>query len=295
MNEKNEPIPDEIRAVMSRMIRLLIAALLCGFAAGQGLTASKGVSFGGMTGDGQYIDSSGNPTDHPPEYVSMTLRVSPSFYLAILLILIVVLVFARRAGNARAADSAMRRGAAALVVFTVVVILGGQLWFSRLQLVESDIGTQRTLTVPFVVAEIVGGKSTSVGNEGSLGDADVEVTGDPGGAEGGGLDSGGREGTDAAGALDLQRGILEDGVVTESEYVEAVEAARQCMIDAGAEVSEATWDGLQLAYTVTGDGEELGDSPAGESVWEERRYSCEWRYKDEVEHAWLQQGEVVEQ
>ncbi len=263
-----------VRRTVSRMIRVMIAALLCAFAGAMSLVASKGASFGGTTGGGQYFDRDNNPINHPPMMVSMTLRVSPSYFYALLLIVIVTLALARSSSNFKEADRIMRRGVAVLVVFTISVIIGVQVWFSALPLVE-ERGGIRTLNGPFSAVDVVSSWDTSFdmssGDANSEGSANHEATGDPG----------------------LQERILEDGVVTKAEYEEAMEANRQCILGLGAEVTEPRWEDGSMQFTIDTAPRKFNDERDEAAFWDQRLYDCGLLNSDEVESAWMKQSEVV--
>lgn len=54
-------------------------------------------------------------------------------------------------------------------------------------------------------------------------------------------------------ASEFQREIMSDGVILQSEYVEAISMERQCVQDAGYEVGELEWHAGQLGFTTTHD------------------------------------------
>lgn len=83
-------------------------------------TASQGRCPGGVTGDGGYIDSNGDPTDVAPMCVNLTLRPSPIVFIAIAAIVIIAITLVlRRADSERAALRIIDRAVILMVAVTI--------------------------------------------------------------------------------------------------------------------------------------------------------------------------------
>lgn len=83
-------------------------------------TASRGRCPGGVTGDGGYIDSNGNPTDVAPVCVDLTLRPSPIVFIAIAaIVLIAITLVLRRADSELAALRVIDRAVILMVAVTI--------------------------------------------------------------------------------------------------------------------------------------------------------------------------------
>lgn len=85
-------------------------------------TASKGSCPGGATGDGGFIDATGDPTDVAPMCVNATLRPSATVFFAIAVIVIVAITLVlRRAGSEAAAVRTIDRA-------TIIIVAGTIAW-----------------------------------------------------------------------------------------------------------------------------------------------------------------------
>ncbi|MFF2274532.1 hypothetical protein [Agromyces sp. NPDC058126] len=83
-------------------------------------TASKGTCVGGYSGDGGYIDGSGNATDLAPTCVQLTLRPSAIVFVAIAVTVIVAITLVLRPGRTEA--SALRVIDRAVVVMIAATL-----------------------------------------------------------------------------------------------------------------------------------------------------------------------------
>jgi hypothetical protein len=83
-----------------------------------------------------------------------------------------------------------------------------------------------------------------------------------------------------------QRDVLEDLVVTESEYRDAVERTRSCVQDKGWGVGPIEkHDGNQLGFTASYTGD---DGPTDEEMW-----VCYSEFMDPVARVWVSQRESL--
>lgn len=134
--------------IIGRIRRLIIVTLLA-TAAYMTLTgASRGFCPGGITGDGRFLDASGQITDVAPDCITLNLKPSP----LVLVALIGLVFWALSAVQRRAVDtaSALRYLNRAMVIIVVLALVAGliaHVWFRILPL-ETWAET-RTLISPF--------------------------------------------------------------------------------------------------------------------------------------------------
>ncbi|MFD4958671.1 hypothetical protein [Microbacterium sp. NPDC058389] len=123
------------RAVIARIRRVLVVALVAGFAYTAVTVASAGGCAGGSDGSGGFVDSAGRSTDLPPTCVQLTLRPTPLVVIAIGLIVLFAIGRVLKAVDERAALRTLDRAVAGIGVLAAVAIIVSHVWF---QLVPLD-------------------------------------------------------------------------------------------------------------------------------------------------------------
>jgi hypothetical protein len=100
-------------AVIARIRRVLIVALIAGIVYGTFTLASSGGCAGGYDGAGGFVDGAGQPTDVAPVCMDLTLRPSPFTFLAIGAIVLLAIGRVREPSTSRrpCARSIVRRSA----------------------------------------------------------------------------------------------------------------------------------------------------------------------------------------
>ncbi|WP_291055377.1 hypothetical protein [Herbiconiux sp.] len=117
-------------AVIARIRRMVIAAVVAGLIYSFLTVASKGICVGGVDGSGGFIDSSGNPTDAAPSCLILTLGPNP--LMLVLFAAIVVLALTRVLNRAQSEKDAVRiidRSVVAVAVLAALGIVISQIWF----------------------------------------------------------------------------------------------------------------------------------------------------------------------
>ncbi|KAE8766122.1 hypothetical protein [Georgenia thermotolerans] len=107
--------------VRARVRRLVVTAVIAGFAYSGLSTASYGSCLGGTSADGGFADRFGNPTDVVPTCIDMALRPSGALYLLLALIVLGAVVRALQYAHDEAAALRALDLAGAIVI---VVALG---------------------------------------------------------------------------------------------------------------------------------------------------------------------------
>lgn len=87
----------------------------------------------------------------------------------------------------------------------------------------------------------------------------------------------------------VQQQALADGVLSQAEYEEAVNAARGCIADAGYEVSEPFWEYGELLYTADADYSHEIDPTAADERFLSITDGCRGQYLSAVGEAWVLQ------
>lgn len=139
---------DESKAILVRILRLLIATLLSLLTYLLSSAGSKGHGSGGFQQDGGFVDSQGNPTTEVPRTISLTLGPSFSFVVLLLLIVVIGIWMASRSQTSKSADQTLRATVAVIVGFTLVAIYATHVSFGLLEFSDDMTNGQR-VTIPF--------------------------------------------------------------------------------------------------------------------------------------------------
>ncbi|SNU02106.1 hypothetical protein SAMN06298212_12512 [Ruaniaceae bacterium KH17] len=143
----------ETQLTLRRVVRVLIALGLCCWAYWAACLSSKGMTFGGISGEYGPTGSDGQPTDGP--ILSVSMELGPSLwtvFLALLIVIAGVTVAGRRASVADA-DRVLRSTVAVLVGFTVLAIVTAQTAFGLTPLRE-DMTDGERVWIPFGVIDV---------------------------------------------------------------------------------------------------------------------------------------------
>lgn len=149
-------------AVVARIRRLVVAALIAGVGYATFAAASRAYCPGGFSADGGFVDAAGDPTDVAPQCISVTLRPSPLVLIAIA----VIVVWALHAVLRRAADeaSALRildRATLIVAIVAVASLVISQVWFALIPITEwFDTGVL-VFPFPFGLVDMVVGPMTA--------------------------------------------------------------------------------------------------------------------------------------
>lgn len=121
--------------IVARIRRLLWVSIVAGVVYSSFVRASKSGCPGGVDASGGYLDANGNPTQIPPECVSLTLGPSPLVFLFIGVAAIWSLGrVLRRADDEAAALRILDHTAVAIMVVAGVSVLVAQIWFAFIPL-----------------------------------------------------------------------------------------------------------------------------------------------------------------
>ncbi len=143
-------------AIVARIRRLIVTAVLAALAYSALMTASKGSCPGSMTADGEFIDATGKVVNAAPDCVSLELGPSGLVYLTIVAIVIHALTLVlRHANDVPSAARFLERAAAAIVVLVVASIIIAQVWFAMIPLTEGNSTGPYFYPFPFGTVELV--------------------------------------------------------------------------------------------------------------------------------------------
>lgn len=134
--------------IIARIRRLIIVAMLAAWGYSLFTVASKGYCPGGITGDGAFLDASGQITDVPPECISLLLKPSPLVFIALAAIVVLTLSAVQR--HAIDTASALRYLNRAIFIVLIVAVASAviaRVWFSLIPL--QDWPETGTLIYPF--------------------------------------------------------------------------------------------------------------------------------------------------
>lgn len=121
--------------IIARIRRLLWVSIVAGVVYSSLVRASKSGCPGGVDGSGGYLDANGNPTQIPPECVSLTLGPSPLVVLFIGMAVIWSLGrVLRRAGDEPVALRILDRSAVAIILIVATSVVVAQIWFALIPL-----------------------------------------------------------------------------------------------------------------------------------------------------------------
>ncbi|WP_136706144.1 hypothetical protein [Agromyces sp. H66] len=140
-------------AVLLRTRRLLIGALIAAFAYTALGVGSRSYCPGGFTGNGGFLDASGQPTDVAPQCLTLTLQPGGIVYAAITIIVLAAITrVLRSAASEAAAMRTLDRAAVAIIIVVVAWTLVTQVSFFTIPLDGWD-GTE-PFFFPFVFGNV---------------------------------------------------------------------------------------------------------------------------------------------
>jgi hypothetical protein len=116
-------------AVIARIRRVLILALISAAIYPIFMSASASYCAGGVDAEGGFLDAVGRPIDEAPNCVQLTLGPSPLMYLGICLIVLLAIGRVLKAADEPAALRVLDRSAIAVGVLVVAAIVVSQVWF----------------------------------------------------------------------------------------------------------------------------------------------------------------------
>jgi len=119
-------------AVVARIRRVLIVAVIAALVYPSLLVASRGYCPGGVDGDGGFIDASGRSVDEAPLCVQMTLGPNPLMFVGIALIVLLALGRVMKASGEPAALKTLDRAAIGVAALAGLAIVVSHVWFSMI-------------------------------------------------------------------------------------------------------------------------------------------------------------------
>lgn len=126
---------------------LVVWAVICGVLYSAFTRASAGRCFGGVSGDGGFIDRDGRPTETPPSCVALDLGPSWVVQLAVVVIVVWAIRRAARRESADAARQTLQRATLGVALVCLGAFAVAQTWFALVPIEHWD-GT-RSLLLPF--------------------------------------------------------------------------------------------------------------------------------------------------
>ena len=143
-------------AVIARIRRLFVLALISSFAYGVFSTGGRGSCPGGFDGDGGFIDAAGNPTSQEPLCITVNLQPSPLMFLGIALIVFFAIGRVLKAADEPTALRTLDRAAMAIAILVVCALVISRVWFGLFPLADIDPRSfQIFAPFPFGVFDIV--------------------------------------------------------------------------------------------------------------------------------------------
>ncbi|MCD2443094.1 hypothetical protein LQ757_12495 [Agromyces sp. SYSU K20354] len=128
-------------AVLLRVRRLLVLALIMSLVYGFFTHVSKSYCPGGFSGDGGFVDADGRPTDVAPSCISLTLGPSWLVYAAIgVAVFMAITRVLKRAATEADALRILDRAAAFIGILAVASIVISHVWFALIPIDESGTG-----------------------------------------------------------------------------------------------------------------------------------------------------------
>ncbi|CAH0263137.1 hypothetical protein SRABI76_03539 [Microbacterium oxydans] len=128
-------------AVIARIRRVLILAVIIALAYTVVLSGSSGYCPGGFDGNGGFIDSAGQATDQAPMCVTLQLRPSILIYAALGLIVLLAIGRVMKASDELVALRILDRAAIAIVVLAVVAMAVSVVWFRMIPIQDFTGGS----------------------------------------------------------------------------------------------------------------------------------------------------------
>lgn len=147
MPDANGRLTDATRSTLPGAVmlwharRLLIWALGAGLAYSFVMVSTRSHCPGGFTGDGDYLDGSGQPTDVAPSCTTLSLAPSPLVQVAIAFVVLVALTrVLERASVEAEAIRTLDRARTAVVWIAVVSAVITHVWFWSIPMTETGFG-----------------------------------------------------------------------------------------------------------------------------------------------------------
>lgn len=141
-------------AVLLRLRRLLISALLITIAYNLVARASRSMCSGGFDGAGGYVDGNGRATAETPECVQLTLEPSFVVFLAIAVTIIAAVTrVLKRAGDTRTANRILARATILISAIAAVSTVISYVWFFLIPIESAFTGG--TIWYPFPFGSVV--------------------------------------------------------------------------------------------------------------------------------------------
>ncbi|KJL33101.1 hypothetical protein [Microbacterium oxydans] len=142
-------------AVIARIRRVLILAVILALAYTVVLSGSAGYCPGGFDGNGGFIDSAGQATDQAPMCVTLQLRPSILIYAALGLIVLLAIGRVMKASDELVALRILDRAAIAIVVLAVVAMAVSVVWFRMIPIQDFTGGSWSVFGLfPFGVVSV---------------------------------------------------------------------------------------------------------------------------------------------
>lgn len=128
-------------AVIARIRRVLVLALIAAFAYSVLSTGGKAYCPGGFDGEGGFIDAAGNPTSQAPMCISLNLQPSPLVFLGIVLIVLLAIGRVLKTADETTAIRTLDRAAAWVAVLAVCALAISRVWFGLIPITDLDLSS----------------------------------------------------------------------------------------------------------------------------------------------------------
>lgn len=134
--------------VIRRIRRVLVVSVLAALVFPAFMGGSRGRCFGGIDGEGGFVDSSGQAVDEAPRCVQLALGPNPLLFVGIALIVLLAIGRVIRAADEPAALRTLDRAAILVVVLVLAAAVISQVWF-RMVPMEAFNSESWSLFSPF--------------------------------------------------------------------------------------------------------------------------------------------------
>ncbi|TQL48090.1 hypothetical protein FB562_1171 [Homoserinimonas aerilata] len=125
--------------VIRRIRRMVVAVALVIFAYSVFVLASRGYCPGGSSGDGGFVDSSGEATETAPLCMQLTLGPSPLVFVALVVIVVAAITrVLRKTQDEQAAIRMLDKAILLIVTVAVASVVISQVWFWQIPLTDWD-------------------------------------------------------------------------------------------------------------------------------------------------------------
>lgn len=125
-------------AVIARIRRVMVVALIVAFVYAVLSTGSKSYCPGGFGSNGGFIDSAGNPTTQPPMCISLALQPSPLIFIGLALIVLLAIGRVLKATDETTAIRTLDRAAAGIAILVVCALAISRVWFGLIPITDLD-------------------------------------------------------------------------------------------------------------------------------------------------------------